>query len=86
MIALHLYWKHNGTDVDLGTGFLQHVPQTGTLLRHVADQGVMWCIVQVVQDVVAAGSMTHQAWVDGRRREAERIDVFVEPDEGPFEP
>lgn len=88
MVTLHLYWKRNGKDIDLGLGYLRYVPQLGTLLRHLApdELGVMWRIVEVIHTPAAAGSMTYMAMRDGRRADDCLVDVFVVPAEGPFEP
>jgi hypothetical protein len=84
--ALRLWWKNAGQDVRLGTGFHQDIPPKGSLLVFSCDHGVVWRVTELYFGLVAEGSMTWQAWRDGRPHEGGALDVFVEPAEGPFVP
>lgn len=84
--ALTLYWKSEGEDHNLGTGYYPIVPPVGALLSFPCEQGVTWRVVQHYCHLVMEGSQTWRAWRDGRSYDGITVDVFVESAEGPFEP
>lgn len=86
MIALHLYWKNNGDDVDLGVGYHQVMPPIGGLVTHASPHGAMWRVVTHLQYLIEEGSVAWQAWRAGRTCDPASVVLFVEPAEGPFEP
>lgn len=85
MIELRLYWKHGGQDVDLGSGFYLHLPPPGTLLTHPSEHGGTWRVLFPYIHLAQYGSMAHRSWERGERAEPERVYVFVELADGPFE-
>ncbi len=86
MIALHLYWKNNGEDVNLGTGYDHVVPPVGGLIAFVADHGAVWRVVTHLQHLAMEGSMAVVRWRHGGRCDEPAVYLFVEPADGPFEP
>lgn len=86
MIALHLYWKRDGDDVDLGTGYDELLLPPGSLLVHVTDHGTVWRVKTILIHLAQAGSMAVRSALDGRRCDWPMASLFVEPAEGPFEP
>jgi hypothetical protein len=83
---LHMYWKHGGDDIDLGTGYLDDIPRTDELLSFVSEHGTTWRVVTVYRHMVAGGSMTHRSFERGDRVAPSGADLFVVPVDGPFEP
>lgn len=81
---LTLWWKKDGRDIELGTGFDENIPPKGTLLAFPCEHGNGWRVTEVQVVLVMKGSMTWAAWRAGRPHETSPIDVFVEPADGPF--
>lgn len=86
MIGITLYWKRDGEDVQLGTGFCEVVPPKGTLVSFPCGFGVGWRVTEHHYLLVMEGSATWRAWRAGESHEGSGIQVFVEPADGPFEP
>lgn len=86
MIALNLYWKHNGDDLNLGVGWHEVAPPAGGLLVFVTDHGTVWKVVTHLQHLAVEGSMAVVRWRHGGYCDPPEVTLFVEPAEGPFEP
>lgn len=83
---LCLYWKNNGEDIDLGTGYHDEVPQVGaTLVFPTGGHGTVWRVTGLHFGLVMPGSMTAARAQRGQPRDFAMVNVFVEPAEGPFE-
>lgn len=86
MIALHLYWKRDGEDINLGCGWHEVVPPVGGLVSHGTPHGGVWRVVTHLQYLIEEGSQAHRQWRDWHRHTDDpQVTLFVEPAEGPFE-
>lgn len=85
LIALHLVWKHDGEDVDLGVGYHELLPPAGALLIHVTDHGVCWRVLFPYFHLIEEGSSAYVGAARGRVGDRPSVYLFVEPAEGPYE-
>lgn len=89
--ALHLVWKRDGEDVELGTCFSVTRPAVGELISFIGDQARdqtgVWRVVLVYHQPFVEGSQTWRNWRDrGEQPEDNLTTYWVEPAEGPWEP
>lgn len=86
LIALHLVWKRDGEDVEVGVGFHEVLPPAGSLLVHPSEHGAVWRVRFLYFHLIQRGSKAHMTAQDGRRCDEPTVYLFVEPAEGPYEP
>lgn len=87
---LHLVWKRDGEDVELGSCFLPTRPAVGELLSYGSDKtpggtGV-WKVVLVYHHPFMHGSQTWRNWTERGEQPDSATYLWVEPTEGPWEP
>jgi hypothetical protein len=87
---LHLVWKQDGEDVELGSCFQTTRPALGDLIsyssEHAPGQTGVWKVVLVYHQPFMRGSQTWHNWHDRGTQPEDMTYYWVEPAEGPWEP
>jgi hypothetical protein len=88
--TLHLVWKYNGLDIDLGTCYSTIRPMVGEIINYHSEQSPdhrgPWRVVLVYHQPFMPGSQTWVEWkTRGRQPEDSMTYYWVEPAEGPWE-
>ena len=88
--TLHLVWKRNGEDIELGECYLAGRPLVGDLITYSSnwapDQSGVWRIVLVYHHPFEHGSQTWRNWRDRGEQPEATTYYWVEPADGPWEP
>lgn len=88
--ALHLVWKRDGEDIELGTCFNTDRPVKGELISYgsdnAADQTGVWRVVLVYHQPFMPDSQTWRGWRENGEEPQGMTYYWVEPAEGPWEP
>lgn len=88
--TLHLVWKRDGEDIELGTYFHDIRPVAGELISfnsdNAKDQTGVWKVVLVYHQPFMERSQTWRNWRDRGEQPEDMTWYWVEPAEGPWEP
>jgi hypothetical protein len=90
LLRLHLYWKCDGGDVDLGICYHDVLPPSGSLISHTSPEheGGVWRVTVVYLQPAQEGSMAVRAVEMGRTPpdgQVGMVTLFVQPvSVGPF--
>ncbi|HYJ33815.1 MAG TPA: hypothetical protein VE326_11400 [Candidatus Binatia bacterium] len=91
MLRLHLYWKRDSGDIDLGDCYHDVLPPVGSLISHTSPEheGGVWRVALVYLHPAYEGSMAVRAVEMGRTPpdgQVGMVELFVEPAAGPHAP